>query len=146
MLILISVLLLSEHQMSKACKPSTKHCSSGGRKRCKAKYFRFSFLGLLVCADDRIVTYASYDYSQTACPFYHTARRHTFYVCRCVLFLQPAKGLDLKKIDGLDIVTANINIKITLSLECRRFLRYALLDFGNTGFLQWLYWQKIGST
>jgi len=116
------VLLLSEHQMSKACKPSTKHCSSGGRKRCKAKYFRFSLLGLLVCADDRIVTYASYDYSQTACPFYHTARRLTFtYVDVFCFDSQPRDWISKKKIGDLDIVTANINIKIALSLECRHF-------------------------
>jgi len=122
MLVLIFILLLSEHQMSKVCKPSTKHSSSGGRKRCKAKYFRFSFQRLLVCADDRIGAYSLYDYSQTACPLYHMARRLTFYVCRCFCFdSQPRDLIKKKKFDVLDIVTANINIKISLSLECRRF-------------------------
>ena len=106
------MLLLSEYQMSKACKPSTKHCCFGGQKRCKVQYFRFGLQRFLFCADDKIVTYASYDYSQTACPFILWHDDSIFiYVDVFVLTVSQGTGSLKKNFDGLDIVTGNINIK-----------------------------------
>jgi hypothetical protein len=139
------MLLLSEHHTSEACKPSTKHCSSVGRKRCTVKYFRFSLQRLLVCTDDRFVTYVSYDYYQTACFLDHMARRLTFYIYRCICFDIQPRELISNNCDGLDIVVVNINTKVSMSLEFRRFVRYILLDLDSTSFLLRLYLQKTSN-
>ena len=73
-------------------------------------------------------------------------RDDSLFVYVDVFVLTASQGTgSQKKIDGLDIVTANINIKISLSLECRRFLRYTVLDFDSTSFLQRLCWQKTSN-